>query len=93
MSEQCENGCPAPLRPAEAIPTFTRRGSWVEVTIYRVPVDTCSVCGKEYLDPDTSRLIDQILEPFHGHGKHVPALPPAKILVEFPDVLRLDKAA
>ncbi len=93
MSERCANGCVGELLPSEASPTFTRRGSRVEVTIYHVPVDVCATCGSEYLSSDTSQLIDQILEPFHGRGQDVPALPPARVLVEFPEVLRLDKAA
>lgn len=91
--KNCENGCPGPLRPTETSPTFTRRNSRVEVTIYHVPAEKCSVCGQEFLTPETSVIIDQVLEPYHGHGVQVPDLPPAKVLMEFPIVAALSKAA
>lgn len=89
----CANGCTGTLQPGETTPTFTRRGSRVEVTIYHVPADTCPSCGQEFLLPETSRIVDGLLEPFHGHGQQVPSLPPAKILIDFPEAANLQKAA
>ncbi|NCO39281.1 MAG: hypothetical protein COZ06_11775 [Armatimonadetes bacterium CG_4_10_14_3_um_filter_66_18] len=90
---RCANGCGSNRQEGETNPTFTRRGSNVEVTIYHVPAEICPVCGEDFLTAATAQAIDDLLEPFHGRGQRIPELPPARVLIEYPAAAGVGKAA
>jgi hypothetical protein len=72
---------------------FTRRGSRVEVVISRIPASVCPVCGKSFLEEKIAHRLESFLRPFHGTRGHVPALPPAKIYVDFEEAGKEERAA
>ncbi len=79
--------------PGHTSQVFERRGSPVTVTIHRIPADVCPVCHQAYVDRDTGRQIDLLLEPFHGKHEAVPVLPPADVAIDFQEAIDAVKPA
>ena len=62
---------------------FQRTGSPVEVILERIPASVCRVCGQVFFSKGVADGIDRLLLPFHGKHRHVPDLPPARVIVDF----------
>jgi hypothetical protein len=90
---RCTGDCTGHPQPARVMQNFTRRGSRVEVIISRIPASVCPRCGQTFLEEETARRIESLLRPFHGTRGAVPALPAAKVYVDFEEAGKGQKAA
>jgi hypothetical protein len=90
---RCTGDCTGHPQPARVMQNFTRRGSRVEVIISRIPASVCPICGQTFLEEETARRIESLLRPFHGTRGAVPALPAAKVYVDFEEAGKGQKAA
>ena len=90
---RCTGDCAGRPQPARVVQNFTRRGSRVEVIISRIPASVCPMCGQTFLEEETARRIESLLRPFHGTRGAVPALPAAKVYVDFEEAGKRQKAA
>jgi YgiT-type zinc finger domain-containing protein len=93
MRKRCSGKCPGAPEPGATTQTFERRGSPVKVTIHRIPAAVCPLCHEAYVSRETGRQIDLLLEPFHGKHGHIPALPPAKVTIDFAEATAASQAA
>jgi YgiT-type zinc finger domain-containing protein len=82
MRKQCSK-CPGVPEPGHTSQTFERRGSLVKVTIHYIPAEVCPLCHETHISRATGRQLDLLLEPFHGKHGHIPALPTAKVTIDF----------
>jgi len=55
----------------------------VKVTIRNIPAAVCPLCHTAYVNMETGRQIDLLLEPFHGRHQHIPSLPRAEVVIDF----------
>ncbi|MCI0485494.1 MAG: YgiT-type zinc finger protein [Blastocatellia bacterium] len=83
MRIRCSGKCPGTPEPGYTTQTFERRGSPVRVTISNIPAAVCPVCHESYVDRQTARQIDLLIEPFHGKHGRIPSLPPAEVAIDF----------
>ena len=58
-----------------------------------IPASVCPVCHESYVDRETARNLDRLIEPFHGKHRHIPALPPADVTIDFAEAVAAMKAA
>jgi len=93
MRKRCADNCPGIPERGLTTQTFERSGSPVRVTIRQIPAAVCPVCHEAYIDRETGRQIDLLLEPFHGKHKQVPPLPPAEVAIDFQEAVAALKAA
>lgn len=90
--KRCLEGCSGQLRPEAITRVFRRTGSGVEVILEEIPAEVCQVCGRAFFSKEIARGIDRILFPFHGKHRHIPDLPPARVIVDFDKAQRKDAA-
>ena len=90
---RCTGDCPGRPQLARVSQAFTRRGSEVEVMISRIPASVCPVCGQSFLAEGTAQRVEALLRPFHGTRGGVPALPSAKVYLDFEEAGKRKKAA
>jgi len=93
MRTRCTSKCPGTPEPGYTTQTFERRGSPVKVTIRNIPAAVCPVCHEAYVNRETARQIDRLIEPFHGKHGRIPSLPPAEVTIDFAAATRAEKAA
>ena len=65
----------------------------IKLTIRNIPASVCPVCHESYVDRKTARNLDRLIEPFHGKHRHIPALPPADVTIDFAEAVASMKAA
>src|SRR6266568_2236888 len=88
MRTRCKSKCRSAPEPGHTtIQTFERRGSKIKVTIRNIPASVCPVCHQSYVDRETARNLDRLIEPFHGKHRHIPALPPADVTIDFAEAV------
>lgn len=90
---RCIRDCPGRPRLARVSQAFTRRGSEVEVIISRIPASVCPVCDHSFLAEETAQRVEALLRPFHGTRGAIPALPSAKVYIDFEEAGKRKKAA
>jgi len=93
MRTRCSGKCPGAPELFLATQTFERRGSRVKVTIRNIPAAICPVCHETYVDQETARQLDLLIEPFHGKHRRIPSLPPAEVMIDFAEATAAMKAA
>ena len=81
--KRCLQGCSGQPRPDTITRVFRRTGSPVEVIVENIPAEVCPVCGRAFFSREVAHGIDRVLVPFHGKHAAIPALPPAKVIVDF----------
>jgi hypothetical protein len=89
----CSGDCPGRPQLARISQAFTRRGSQVEVIISRIPASVCLVCGQSFLEEEMAQRVEALLRPFHGTRGTVPALPAAKVYIDFEEAGKRKRAA
>jgi hypothetical protein len=89
----CTGDCPGCPQLARVSQAFTRHGSLVEVMISRIPASVCPVCGQSFLEEETAQRVETLLRPFHGTRGAAPALPSAKVYIDFEEAGKGQKAA
>ena len=90
--KRCLKGCSGQLRPDAITRVFRRAGSPVEVILEDIPAEVCQVCGRAFFSQEIARGVDRILFPFHGKHRHIPDLPPARVIVDFDKAQRKEAA-
>ena len=90
--KRCLKGCSGQLRPEAITRVFRRTGSRVEVILEDIPAEVCQICGRAFFSQEIARGVDRILFPFHGKHRHIPDLPPARVIVDFDKAQRKDAA-
>jgi hypothetical protein len=93
MRTRCTGRCPGTPEPGLTTQTFDRTGSPVKVVIRRIPAAICPLCHEIYLNRETARQLDRLLEPFHGKHSYIPPLPPAEVTIDFAVATATMKAA
>lgn len=93
MRMRCTAKCPGRPEPGQTSQTFERRGSRIKVTIRNIPASVCPVCHESFVDRETARNIEKLIEPFHGKHSHIPALPPADVTIDYAEAVAAMKAA
>jgi len=93
MRTRCKSKCPGTPEPGHTTQMFERRGSKIKVTIRNIPTSMCPLCHEFYVDRETARNLDRLIEPFHGKHRHIPALPPADVTIDFAEAVAAMKAA
>ncbi|MBM4255273.1 MAG: hypothetical protein FJ147_05185 [Deltaproteobacteria bacterium] len=89
----CTGDCPGRPQLARVSQAFTRRGSKVEVIISRIPASVCPICGQSFVEEETAQRVEVLLRPFHGIRDATPALPAAKVYIDFEEAGKKKKAA
>ena len=89
----CTGDCPGRPQLARTSQAFTRRGSLVEVIISRIPASVCPVCRQSFVEEETAQRIEALVRPFHGSRGAVPALPSAKVYIDFEEAGKRRQAA
>jgi YgiT-type zinc finger domain-containing protein len=89
----CSGDCPGHPQLARTSQAFTRRGSLVEVIISRIPATVCPVCGQSFVEEETAQRVEALVRPFHGGRGAAPALPAAKVYIDFEEAGKKRKAA
>ena len=93
MRTRCSGKCQGIPEPGQTTQIFERRGSAVKVTIRNIEAEVCPLCHESYVDRQTARYIDLLLEPFHGKHEHIPSLPPAEVIIDFAEAIAAMRAA
>ncbi|MSO23436.1 MAG: type II toxin-antitoxin system MqsA family antitoxin [Acidobacteria bacterium] len=81
--KRCTSKCPGTTEPGYTLQTFEKRGSLVRVTIRNIPADVCPFCHETFVNRETARILDRLLDPFHGKGARIPSLPAAEVTMDF----------
>ena len=93
MRTRCTSKCPGRPEPGHTTQSFELRGSPVKVIIRNIPAAVCPICHEAYVNRDSARQIDRLLESFHGKHGRIPALPPAEVTIDFAVATEAIKAA
>jgi hypothetical protein len=64
----------------------------VKGTIRKIPAAVCPLCHAVYVNLETGRQIDRLLEPFHSKHQHIPPLPRAEVAIDFAEAAVLKAA-
>ncbi|MBI1925448.1 type II toxin-antitoxin system MqsA family antitoxin [Candidatus Poribacteria bacterium] len=63
--------------------TYRRKGADIVLTVSGIPAEICTVCGEDYVDIETLKEIEQLINPLFAYDQGTHRLPSLKVTIAF----------